>query len=46
MNSRERVLAAINHQEPDRPPRDIGSTTTTGINFTAYKKLKKILGLS
>lgn len=46
MNSRERVLAAINHQTPDRPPRDIGSTTTTGINIEAYTALKKHLGLS
>jgi uroporphyrinogen decarboxylase len=46
MNSRERVLAAINHHTPDRPPRDIGSTTTTGINVDAYTALKKYLGLS
>ncbi len=46
MNSRERVLAALNHQQPDRPPRDLGSTTATGIHPTAYKALKKSLGLS
>ena len=45
MNSRERVLAAVNHKEPDRPPRDIGSTTTTGINFKAYQNLKRYLNL-
>ena len=45
MNSRERVLAALNHQQPDRPPRDLGSTTATGIHPTAYKALKKSLGL-
>lgn len=45
MNSRERVLAAINHQTPDRPPRDIGSTTTTGINYEAYTALKNYLKL-
>ncbi len=43
MNSRERVLTALNHQEPDRTPRDIGSTTTTGINFKAYQSLKRYL---
>lgn len=46
MNSRERVLAALNHQEPDRPPRDLGSTTATGIHPTAYLALKRRLGLN
>lgn len=45
MNSRERVLAALNHQQPDRPPRDLGSTTATGIHPIAYTALKKALGL-
>lgn len=45
MNSRERVLAALNHQQPDRPPRDLGSTTATGIHPTAYQALKRALGL-
>lgn len=45
MNSRERVLAALNHQTPDRPPRDLGSTTATGIHPTAYTALKGALGL-
>jgi len=45
MNSRERVLASLNHEQPDRPPRDLGSTTATGIHPTAYKALKKKLGL-
>jgi uroporphyrinogen decarboxylase len=45
MNSRERVLAALNHQEPDRPPRDLGSTTATGIHPRAYQALKEHLGL-
>jgi len=45
MNSRERVLAALHHRQPDRPPRDLGSTTATGIHPTAYRKLKQHLGL-
>ena len=45
MNSRERVLAALNHQQPDRPPRDLGSTTATGIHPTAYQALKRALGM-
>ena len=45
MNARERVLAALDHQEPDRPPRDLGSTTATGIHPRAYRALKEHLGL-
>jgi len=36
---RERVLAALNHQEPDRVPMDLGSTTATGITVGAYERL-------
>ena len=46
MTSRQRVLAALNHREPDRPPRDLGSTTVTGIHPVAYGRLKQHLGLS
>ena len=45
MNSRERVIAAINHQEPDRVPVDIGGQAATGINVTAYMRLKRLIGL-
>ena len=45
MNARERVLAALDHREPDRPPRDLGSTTATGIHPHAYQALKEHLGL-
>ncbi len=40
MNSRERILAAINHQEPDGLPVDLGSTPSSGISAIAYHKLK------
>lgn len=46
MNSRERVLASINHQSPDRVPIDIGATPSSGISVIAYNNLKKHLGLS
>ncbi len=46
MNSRERILASINHKEPDRVPIDIGSTTVTGISAIAYDNLKKYLGIT
>jgi len=45
MNSRERVLATLNHQQPDRPPRDLGGTSATGIHVAAYRALKRHLGL-
>jgi len=45
MNSRERVLAALSHKEPDRVPLDIGGTVVTGINVRAYQALRDYLGL-
>ena len=41
MNSRERVRAAIRHEETDRVPIDIGGTGVTGINLIAYGNLKR-----
>jgi uroporphyrinogen decarboxylase len=45
MLSRERVFMALNHQEPDRVPIDFGGTTATGIQVTAYDRLKNLLGI-
>lgn len=45
MTKRERVLAALRHEETDRVPIDFGSCYSTGIYFTAYEKLKNFLGL-
>lgn len=45
MNSRERVLAAINHREPDKVPLDLGSTHEDGIAASTLTKLRKALGL-
>jgi uroporphyrinogen decarboxylase len=45
MNSRERVLAALNHQEPDRVPFDLCSVQVTGIHAVAYRGLRAVLGL-
>lgn len=46
MTSRERVRLAINHQEPDRVPVDLGSTLVTGVQASTYAKLKQALGIS
>ncbi|HWH70747.1 MAG TPA: uroporphyrinogen decarboxylase family protein [Candidatus Sulfotelmatobacter sp.] len=43
--SRRRVEAALNHQEPDRVPYDLGGTILTGIHQQAYRRLRKYLGL-
>jgi len=45
MNSRERVLTAINHQQPDRVPIDFGGTRQTGIAASTYHKVKQRLGI-
>jgi len=44
MRPRERVLAAINHREPDHVPLDFGSTDVTGINVAAYRRLLEAWG--
>ncbi|MEA3336595.1 MAG: uroporphyrinogen decarboxylase family protein [Chloroflexota bacterium] len=45
MNSRERVQTALNHQEPDRVPFDLGGTPMSGMHRIAYKNLRAYLGL-
>jgi uroporphyrinogen decarboxylase len=46
MTSRERILAAINHQTPDRVPIDLGATPSSGISAIAYSNLVKHIGMS
>jgi uroporphyrinogen decarboxylase len=45
MTSRERMLTALNHREPDRIPIDLGGNQT-GIHKFAYEALVKHLGIS
>ncbi len=45
MTPRERVLAAINHEEPDRVPIVIGVSNATGIKMKPYQELKRLLGI-
>ncbi len=45
MTSRERVLSAIAHREPDLVPVDLGSTPSSGISATAYARTKRHLGI-
>ncbi len=43
MTSRERVLTAINHKEPDKVPIDFGAMRSTGIMAVEYNRLKKYM---
>lgn len=45
MTSRERVLKALSHEEPDKLPLDLGATLVTGIHVSSLHKLKVALGL-
>lgn len=45
LTSRERVLTAINHEEPDRVPLVIGVSNATGIKMETYRGIKKIIGV-
>ncbi len=45
MNHKERVLTALNHEEPDRVPVDLGGRQTTFMIET-YDKFKAYIGLN
>jgi uroporphyrinogen decarboxylase len=45
MSGRDRVLAAINHEEPDRVPIVIGASNATGMKVAPYHGLKRLLGV-
>jgi uroporphyrinogen decarboxylase len=46
LTSRERVLLALNHQEPDRVPIVFGADGSTAMLVPAYENLKQHLGLA
>lgn len=45
MTSRERVRKALNHEQPDKVPIDLGSSAVTGISAGALARLRKALNL-
>ncbi len=45
MTSRERVLTAIHHEQPDRVPLVIGVSNATGIKMKPYQGIKDIAGI-
>ncbi|MFW6164206.1 MAG: methyltransferase, partial [Planctomycetota bacterium] len=45
MTSRERILAALDHREPDRVPIDLSGHRSSGVAAMAYPHLRQALGL-
>ncbi len=45
MTSRERVLTALSHEEPDRVPIDLGGTVVSSIALSTYTALREHMGL-
>jgi len=45
MNSRKRIELAINHQEPDRVPLDLGGSPVTGMHVSSVYKLRQLMKL-
>ncbi len=45
ITSRERVSLALNHQEPDRVPLDLGGTPVTGMHASSVYALRQALKL-
>ena len=45
MKSKERVIKAINHDETDKVPVDLGGSIQSTIHAYAYADLKKFLGI-
>lgn len=43
--SKDRLIASLNHKQPDRIPVDIGSTSVTGIHILAIERLREYYGL-
>ncbi|MDV7399550.1 hypothetical protein RZS08_49510, partial [Arthrospira platensis SPKY1] len=41
MNSKQRIRAAVDHQQPDRLPMDFGSSFITGIHCSVVEALRK-----
>jgi len=45
MSSKQRVLTALDHREPDRIPVDFGATSVTGIHVSCVAGLRERFGL-
>jgi uroporphyrinogen decarboxylase len=45
MNARQRVTMALDHQEPDRVPMDLGGTAVSTLRIEAFEPFMTFLGL-
>ena len=45
MTSKERVLSALNHQQPDKVPLDFGGCTCSCMHVTCVEALREYYGL-
>ena len=45
MTSRERIIKALNHEQPDRVPVDLGGSATSGISASVVSRVRRSLGL-
>lgn len=45
MNSRERIVASINHKQPDKIPFDLGAGSATTLHVASMEKLRDYYGL-
>lgn len=45
MKARQRVEAALNHQQPDRVPLDLGGSPVTGMHVSSVYQLRQALGI-
>ncbi len=45
MNSRQRVETALNHEQPDYVPLDLGASAVTGMHVSSVYQLRQALGL-
>src|SRR3972149_2213894 len=45
LSSRERVALALNHEEPDRIPVDLGGSMVTGMHVSTVYRLRQALRL-
>ena len=46
MTSRERLLAALSHRQPDRVPLDLGGTRNSTMVVEGYERLKAHCGIA
>jgi len=45
MNSRQRVQKALDHQQPDYVPLDLGASPVTGMHVSSVYQLRQALGI-